>query len=104
MGFYLDPEAIADGVLGQLCLRGAAALRAFLPSRDRLHPVAQGMVPPGPRLASTPPLPTPFLLRNRRLGVSRTRKPARFHALYVLGDTLGFLRLGCGRGFRCLVG
>ena len=99
MGFDLDPEAIADGILGQRGLGGAPSLRAFLPLRDRFHPIVQGMVTPGPRLAPSPPLPTPFVLRNSRLGIGGIRKPAGFDTLDVLCDTRGFFRLSCGIGF-----
>jgi hypothetical protein len=56
------------------------------------------MVPPGLRLAPTPPLSTPFVLRNRRLGVGRAGKPAGFHALDVLSNALGLFGLGGGVG------
>src|SRR5262252_6877866 len=56
------------------------------------------MVPPGLRLTPTPPLPTPVVLRNRRLGVGRAGKPAGVHALDVLSNALGLFGLGGGIG------
>src|SRR5262245_41325737 len=62
------------------------------------------MVTPRPWLAPTPPLATPGVLGDGRLGVGDTGKPPRFHVLDVLCDTLGFLGLGGGIRRRCLVG
>jgi hypothetical protein len=104
VGCCLDPEAIADGVLGQFGLGGATALRTFLPLRDRLHPIGQGMATPGPWLAPTSPLPAPFVRRNRRLGIGGTRKPPGSDTLDVLGDLGGFRRLRCGIGLSRLGG
>src|SRR5215471_12531160 len=56
------------------------------------------MVLPGLRLAPTPPLSTPFVLRNRRLGVGRAGKPAGCHALDGLSKALGLFGLGGGVG------
>src|SRR5918997_3175666 len=62
------------------------------------------MVTPWPRLASTPPLATPFVLGNGHLCVGGTGKPLRFHALDMLCDTLGCLGLGSGICRRRLMG
>src|SRR5215510_9369005 len=104
VGCCLAPEAIADGVLGQFGLGGATSLRAFLPLHDRFYPIVQGMVTPWPWLAPTPPLPTPFVLRHRRLGLGDTRKPPGFDTLDGLCDLGGFLRWRGGIGRRSLGG
>jgi hypothetical protein len=56
------------------------------------------------RLAAPPSLALAFIVGDGRLRVGGTGKPARFHVLDVLGDTLGFPGLGCGRRHRRLVG
>jgi hypothetical protein len=76
VGCCLDPEAITDAVLGQLCLGGTASLRAFLPLCDRFHPAMESIVPPGARLAPMPPLAAAFVLGNGSLGIGGTGKPA----------------------------
>src|SRR5215475_14412161 len=62
------------------------------------------MVAPRPGLTPTPPLASPFIFCNGGLCVGSTGKPAGFHALDVLGNTLGFFGLGDGVGRRRLLG
>jgi hypothetical protein len=104
VGVCLAPEAIADSVLGQLCLGEAASLRAFLPLLDRFHLVLEGMITPGARLAPPPSLAMPVVLCHSSLGISRTGTPAGFHALAVLGDALGLFGLGSAVGHSRLLG
>src|SRR5262249_5214352 len=78
VGLCLDAEAITEAVLGLLCLGGTASLCAFLPLCDRFHLVMEGMVPPGPRLAPTPPLAAAFVLGNGDLRIGGTGKPTGF--------------------------
>jgi hypothetical protein len=104
VGCCLDSEAIADGVLGQFGLGGTTSLHALLPSRDRFHPIVEGMVTPWPWLAPTPPLPAPFVLRHSRLGLGDTGKPPGFDTLDGLCDLGGCLRLRCRIGLSSLGG
>src|SRR5262245_24717488 len=97
-GLWVYPEAIAALDLRDLRLRRTTSPRPRLRHTDRFDLVAQAMVTPRPRLASTPSLPTPFVLRHGRFGIGDTRKPSSFDTLDVLGDTCGFLGLGCGIG------
>lgn len=94
VGFSLDPQARADGILRQRGLGEATSRRAFLPLRDHFHLIVEGMITPGPRRASTPSLAMPLVLCNRRLGIGDTRTPPGFHTLDGLCDRLGFLGLG----------
>src|SRR5262247_1976315 len=103
-GLWVYPEAIADLDLRDLRLRRTTSPRPRLRHTDRVDLVAQAMVPPRPRLASTPSRPTPCVLHNGRFGRGDTRKPSRFDTLDVLGDTFGFLGLGCGIGSSGLGG
>src|SRR5262245_35895346 len=53
---------------------------------------------PQARHAAPSPLPPPFIVHDGRLGVSRTGKPAGFHALDGLGHALSLCGLGGGVG------
>jgi hypothetical protein len=59
---------------------------------------------PEARRAAPPSLPTAFVVADGRLGGGCTGKPAGFHALDVLGDTLGLLGLGGGIRRGCWLG
>ena len=54
------------------------------------------MVTPRPWLAPTPPVATPVVLCDGRLGVGGTGQPAGFNTVDLLGDTLGSLGVGGG--------
>jgi hypothetical protein len=61
------------------------------------------MIAPQARLAAPSALPPTFLVRDGRLGVSRTGTPAGCHALDVLGHALSLCGLGGGVGTGCLL-
>jgi hypothetical protein len=75
--------------------------------------IVQRMVVPEARLAIPPSRPPAFIITDGRLGVGCTGKPASFHTLDVLRDTLGLFglcgvvghncpaRLGGGGGHHC---
>src|SRR5262245_45211356 len=62
------------------------------------------MVTPRPGRAPPPPVATPGVLCDGRLGGGGAGTPAGCNTLAMLGDTLGFLSLGGGIRRRCLVG
>jgi hypothetical protein len=62
------------------------------------------MIAPEARLAAPSSLPPAFIVDNGRLGISRTSKPAGFHALDVLGEALGLSGLGAAVGRSRLLG
>ena len=62
------------------------------------------MIAPEARLAAPPSLSPAVVVDDGRLGISRTGKPAGFHAPDVLGDALGFFGLGGAVGHRRLLG
>jgi hypothetical protein len=62
------------------------------------------MIAPEARRAAPPSLPTAFIIDEGRFGISRTGKPAGFHALDVLGDALGLFGLGGAVGHPRLLG
>src|SRR5215510_5088695 len=104
VGLCLAPEAIPEAVLGLLGLGGTASLRAFLPLCDRFHLVMEGMIPPGPRLAPTPPLAAAFVLGHSGLRSGGPGQPAGVDPREMLGDLGRCLRLGCGLRDRRRVG
>jgi hypothetical protein len=66
--------------------------------------IVERMIAPGARRAAPPSLPTAFIVADGCLGVGCTGKPAGFHTLDVLGDTLGLFGLGGGIRRGCLLG
>jgi hypothetical protein len=103
-GLRVHDKARADLDLGRRGLRRTASTRPFFRDIDRFDPIVQDLVTPRPGRAPTPPLATPVVRGNGRLGGGGTGKPLRFHMLDVRGDTLGFLGLGGGICHCCLVG
>ena len=103
-GFWAHDQAIADLNLGGLGLRRPAAPRPLFGGADGFHKIVEHKRAPGARCAAPPSLPTAFLVADGRLGVGRTGKPAGFHALDVLDDTLGLFGLGGGIRRGCLLG
>ena len=95
-GLWVHTEAIADLNLGGLGLRRTASPRPLFGGADCFHMIVENMRAPEARRAAPPALPPAFLGAEGRLGVGLTGKPASFHALDVLGDTLGLLGLGGG--------
>src|SRR5262250_493497 len=95
-GLWVHMEAIADLNLGGLGLRRTASPRPLFGGADCFHMIVENMVAPEARRAAPPSLPTACIIADGRLGIGRTGKPAGFHALDVLGDTLGFFGLGGG--------
>ena len=70
---------------------------------DRIDPIVQDMVPPRPRLTSTPPCPRPSY-SAMAASASAAQANRRASMLDVLCDPLGFLGLGGGIRRRRLVG
>ena len=66
--------------------------------------IVEHMRAPGARCAAPPSLAAAFVVADGRFGVGCTGKPAGFHALDVLGDTLGLFGLGGGIRRGCLLG
>ena len=95
-GLWAHDQAIADLHLGGLGLRRTATPRPLFGSTDGFHMIVEHMIAPGARRATPPSLPPALIVADGCLGVSRTGKPAGFHALDVLGDTLGLFGLGGG--------
>ncbi len=98
-GLWAHAQAIADLHLGSLGLRRTASSRPLFGGADGFHMIVEHMRAPETRRAAPPSLPTAFIVADGRLGVGCTGKPAGFHALDVLGDTLGLF--GLGGGIRC---
>ena len=95
-GLWVHMEAIADLHLGGLGLRRPASPRPLFGGADGFHLIVEHMIAPGARRAAPPSLPTPCIVTDGRLGVGGTGKLPGFHALAVLGDTLGLFALGGG--------
>jgi hypothetical protein len=97
-------QTIADLDLGCRRLRWTASTRPLCGRTDRFYTIVKRMIAPEARLAAPPSLPPAFIVGNGRLGISRTGKPAGFHALDVLGDALGLPGLGAAVGRSRLLG
>lgn len=95
-GLWVHDQAIADLNLGNLGLRRTASPRPLFGSADCFHMIVEHMRAPEARRTAPPSRPTAGIVAESRLGVGRTGTPASFHALDVLGDTLGLLGLGGG--------
>ena len=95
-GLWLHDQALADLNLGALGLRRPASPRPLFGGADGFHLIVENMIAPEAGRAAPPSLPPACLVADGRLGVGCTGKPAGFHALDVLGDTLGLFGLSGG--------
>src|SRR5215471_649833 len=95
-GLWVHPEARADLHLGGLGLRRTASPRPLFGGADCFHMIVEHMIAPEARRAAPPSLPTACIVADGRLSVGRTGKPAGFHALDVLSDTLSLFGVGGG--------
>src|ERR687886_1607162 len=95
-GLWAHDEAIAALHLGDLSLRRPASPRPLFGGADGFHLIVERMIAPEAWRAAPPSLPPAFIVAEGRLGVGCTGKPAGFHALDVLGDTLGLFGLSGG--------
>src|SRR5919108_1476660 len=93
-GLWVHDQTIADRALGCLGLRRTAAPRPLDGGAHCFHTIVKRMVAPETRLATPPSLPPACIVTDGRLGGGGTGKPAGFHALDVLGATLGLFGLG----------
>jgi hypothetical protein len=103
-GFWTHDQAISDLSLGDLGLRWPASPRPLFGGTDGFHMRVKRMIAPGARRAAPPSLAVAFIVADGRFGVGRTSKPAGFHTLDVLGDTLGLFGLGGSIRRGCLLG
>ena len=103
-GLWVPDQTIADRDLGGLGLRRTASTRPLYGGADCFDTLVKRMVAPEARLATPPSLPPAFIVADGRLGVGCTGKPAGFHALDVLSDTLGLFGLGGVIGHGRLLG
>src|SRR5262249_36817000 len=101
--FCVHDQPITHFDLGGLGLRRTASTRPLGGSADRHHAIVERMIAPQARLAAPSALPSTFIVRDGPLGVSRTGKPAGFHALDVLGNVLSLFGWSGGVGTGCLL-
>jgi hypothetical protein len=95
-GLWVHDQAIADLNLGNLGLRWPASPCPLFRGADCFHLRVENMRAPEAWRAAPPSLSPAFIVAEGRLGVGCTGKPAGFHALDVLGDTLGLFGLSGG--------
>src|SRR5919109_597498 len=95
-GLWVPDQTIADRDLGCLGLRRTAAPRPLDGGAHCFHTIVKRMVAPETRLATPPSMPPACIVTDGRLGGGGPGKPAGFHALDVLGDTLGLFGLSGG--------
>src|SRR5712691_1169448 len=70
----LNFQAIVDLFLRLLRLRRASPACPFFPLLAHFHPLAEGMIAPGPWPAASPPLAAAFIVGARGLRICRTGK------------------------------
>jgi hypothetical protein len=102
-GLCVHDQPITHLDLGGLGLRRTASTRPLGGSADRHHALVERRRAPQARLTAPSALPPTCIVRDGRLGVSRTGQPAGCHALAVLGNALSRFGLGGGVGTGCLL-